>query len=88
MNTNEPKNTDPTTDEEWLKQRWAPWCPEGERQDYLDDLKSQLQQSRQKQAPAGEGNRENLCRSSLKALEETLAEESERMRAAYRRAGL
>ena len=88
MNTNGPEKTDRPTDEEWLKQRWAPWCPEGERQDYLDDLKAQLQHSRQQQEPAGEENRENLCRSNLDALEEALTEENERMRAAYRRAGL
>ena len=88
MDTNEPKSSNPTADEEWLRQRWAPWCPERERQGYLDDLKAQLQQSGQENVPTEEGSGENICRSSLQALDEALAEENERMRAAYRRAGL
>ena len=88
MKTNEPKNIDRITDEEWLKRRWTGWWPEEERQDYLDDLKAHLLRSREKLASPGDADRENLCRSSLEDLEEALAEEHERMRAAYRRAGL
>ena len=88
MKKAESENTESAKDEEWLKQRWAPWSPEGERQECRDDLKAELGQSREKQVPAEAQEQENLCRPSLKALEEALAEESERMRAAYRKAGL
>ena len=77
-----------TREEQWLRQRWASRYPDkaGEAAG-----KGRVRRQGATQRTAGgpaRNEEENLCRPSLEALEETLVEEQERMRAAYRRAGL